>query len=76
MEEIKGKNLEELLREIENKYGVTWYNVIHVDITFDSEKGLIAKITPIEEMEVREINILDIKEEYLPEEEMMEELLE
>jgi len=23
MEEIKGKNLEELLREIENKYGVT-----------------------------------------------------
>jgi len=76
MEEIKGKDLEELLREIEKRYGAAWFNVVHVDISLDPERGMIAKVIPIEEMEVREINILDIKEEYLPEEEMMEELLE
>ena len=76
MEEIRGKTLEELLKEIERRYGTAWFNVVHVDITFDLEKGLIAKVTPIEEMEVREINILDIKEKYLPEEEMVEKLLE
>jgi len=75
MEEIRGKNIEELLKEVERKYGATWYNTVHIDFLIDPKKGIIARITPIEQWQAKDIDISDITEELIPENQEIEAIL-